>query len=76
MRKLVRVAFTCIAAGVMAASVGAQDGVEGTTIRPTQDKAKVEGCKIAKPGDYYFNVHNAAFGPGAIRGQLAKASHK
>lgn len=31
---------------------------------------------IAKPGDYYFNVHNAAFGPGAIRGQLAKASHK
>lgn len=31
---------------------------------------------IAKPSAYYFNVHNAAFGPGAIRGQLAKASHK
>lgn len=31
---------------------------------------------IAKPGDYYFNVHNAAFGPGAIRGQLSKASHR
>ena len=30
---------------------------------------------IAKPGDYYFNVHNAAFGPGAIRGQLSKSSH-
>lgn len=30
---------------------------------------------IAKPGDYYFNVHNAEFPPGAIRGQLAKAGH-
>lgn len=30
---------------------------------------------IAKPSAYYFNVHNAAFGPGAIRGQLSKASH-
>ena len=30
---------------------------------------------IAKPSAYYFNVHNAAFGPGAIRGQLAKAAH-
>jgi hypothetical protein len=30
---------------------------------------------IAKPSAYYFNVHNAAFGPGAIRGQLAKAPH-
>ena len=30
---------------------------------------------IAKPSAYYFNVHNAAFGPGAIRGQLSKAAH-
>lgn len=30
---------------------------------------------IAKPADYYFNVHNAEFPGGAIRGQLAKASH-
>ena len=30
---------------------------------------------IAKPSAYYFNVHNLAFGPGAIRGQLAKAPH-
>ncbi len=30
---------------------------------------------IAKPSAYYFNVHNPAFGPGAVRGQLAKAPH-
>jgi hypothetical protein len=27
---------------------------------------------IQNPGDYYVNVHNADFGPGAVRGQLAK----
>lgn len=30
---------------------------------------------IAKPSAYYFNVHNAAFPGGAIRGQLATAPH-
>ena len=30
---------------------------------------------IAKPTAYYFNVHNAAFQAGAIRGQLARAAH-
>lgn len=30
---------------------------------------------IAKPSDYYFNVHNADFPGGAIRGQLMKADH-
>jgi CHRD domain-containing protein len=27
---------------------------------------------IQRPGDYYTNVHNAEFPPGAIRGQMAK----
>jgi len=27
---------------------------------------------IKNPGNYYVNVHNAPFGPGAIRGQLSK----
>lgn len=30
---------------------------------------------IAKPSAYYFNVHNAAFPGGAIRGQLSKSGH-
>jgi hypothetical protein len=30
---------------------------------------------LAKPSAYYFNVHNATFPAGAIRGQLAKAAH-
>ena len=30
---------------------------------------------IAKPSAYYFNVHNATFPGGAIRGQLSKAAH-
>ena len=27
---------------------------------------------IQRPGDYYTNVHNAEFPPGAVRGQMAK----
>jgi len=31
---------------------GASEGVKGNTVRPDLDKAKVKGCRIAKPGDY------------------------
>ena len=35
------------------------------------DQAKATAL-VAKPGDYYVNVHTAAFMGGAVRGQLAK----
>lgn len=45
-------------------------------------EGKAEGCAnasgevmaelVAKPADYYVNVHNAAFPGGAIRGNLTK----
>jgi hypothetical protein len=36
--------------------VKAVDGVEGTTVRPKQEEAKVKGCKIAIPSDYEVTV--------------------
>jgi hypothetical protein len=30
--------------------------VDGRTVRPALDEAKVQGCKIAKPGDYEVTV--------------------
>lgn len=49
--KLMRIVFA-LAAASLAADAGATEGVDGTIIRPVQDKAKVAGCKIAKPDAY------------------------
>jgi hypothetical protein len=51
------------------------------TSLPTEEDPIVSGCTtgverdlieriLANPGNYYFNVHNAEFSKGAIRGQL------
>jgi hypothetical protein len=59
-------------------------GPTGAPVLPLTAPAegKAQGCApatgelmaalIAKPGDYYVNVHNAAFPGGAIRGSLSK----
>lgn len=54
--------------GFPAPPLGSSSGCIATTSRQAAQL-------IAKPGDYYFNVHNAAFPGGAIRGQLSKAAH-
>lgn len=45
------VAAACFIAS-MASACLATDGVEGTTVRPKQEDAKVTGCKIAAPDSY------------------------
>lgn len=59
-------------------------GVAGGVVVPLKVGAggAIEGCAgvtreqamalIQSPGDFYVNLHNAAFPGGAIRGQLAK----
>ncbi len=37
--------------------------------------SRVAAQIIAKPEQYYYNVHNATFPAGALRGQLARAPH-
>jgi hypothetical protein len=56
MKKLMYVIFACVAATLATASARAEDGVDGVTVRPMQDKAKVEGCKIAIPAEYEVTV--------------------
>ena len=45
-------------------------GEEGTLAGSTTGDADSVTAILASPSDYYVNIHNADFRPGAIRGQL------
>jgi len=45
-------------------------GATGTLVGSTTGDADSIMAILASPSDYYVNVHNADFRPGAIRGQL------
>jgi hypothetical protein len=45
-------------------------GGAGTLIGSTTAEADSISAILASPSDYYVNIHNADFRPGAIRGQL------
>jgi hypothetical protein len=56
MKKLTRMFFAFALPLLLATTAPAVEGVKGVTVRPAQEKAKVEGCKVAKPGDYEIAV--------------------
>lgn len=45
-------------------------GGEGTLVGSTTGDADAIAAILASPADYYVNIHNADFRPGAVRGQL------
>ena len=45
-------------------------GGTGTLIGSTTADASNVAAILASPSDYYVNIHNADFRPGAVRGQL------
>lgn len=70
---------TATAAHIHEAPVGTAGPVVKPLITPTAGSSS--GCVtdrnlavdlLKKPGDYYVNVHNAAYPGGAVRGQLGK----
>lgn len=45
-------------------------GGEGTLVGSTTADADAIAAILASPSDYYVNIHNGDFRPGAVRGQL------
>lgn len=45
-------------------------GGEETLVGSTTAEADAIATVLASPSDHYVNIHNAEFGPGAVRGQL------
>lgn len=44
--------------GLVVSVSRATDGLDGVTVRPRQQEARVQGCKIAAPGVYEVEVGN------------------
>jgi hypothetical protein len=86
-----RVCYELTIAGIDAPTAAhihkAPPGIAGPIVIPfpTPPLGSSTGCAdttsrqaaqiIAKSGQYYFNVHNATYPGGALRGQLARAPH-
>jgi hypothetical protein len=70
-------------AGVAAPTAAHIHGADGKVVVPLATpadgdsgacvalKPEIAAALLAKPGDYYVNVHNAAYPAGAVRGSLS-----
>jgi hypothetical protein len=56
-----------VAIGLGVATTGGPDTLIGSL---THGELSEVSAILANPSDFYVNIHNADFGPGAIRGQL------
>lgn len=54
---------------IITAATGAHSVLAASGCRAGVDRALLEDI-LQNPNDYYVNVHNATYQPGAVRGQL------